>query len=252
MVTHVELAQREATALSDFAPDSFDTVILNSVAQYFPDIDYLLEVLRGAVALVRDGGHIYVGDVRHLGLLRTFHASVEAARAAHTCGIAELKSLAAAAVRRETELAIDPRFFVALAHHLPGVSAVEVLVKRGPSNNELTRYRYDVVLHVRGQAPQSVTESLNWSERSLAELDEHLGEHRPASVQLLGVPNRRLAEHQAIVELLDTLAPGQVADDLRCAAAAHAAGVCVGLRSPAIHRSTGFSCDRRRRSTSCA
>ena len=199
-----------------------DTVILNSVVQYFPDIDYLLEVLRGAVALVRDGGRIFVGDVRHLGLLRTFHASVEAARAAQTFGIAELKSLVAGAVRRETELAIDPRFFVALPHHLPGVSAVEVLVKRGPSNNELTRYRYDVVLHVRGQAPQSVTESLDWSERSLAELDEHLGEHQPDSVQLLGVPNQRLAEHQAIVELLDTLAPGQVANDLRCAAAAHA------------------------------
>src|SRR3982075_2550995 len=52
-LAHVELARREATALSDIAPNFFDTVILNSVVQYFPDIDYLLQVLRGAVTLVR-------------------------------------------------------------------------------------------------------------------------------------------------------------------------------------------------------
>ncbi|HJX21546.1 MAG TPA: methyltransferase, partial [Steroidobacteraceae bacterium] len=173
-LAHVELAVREATALSDIAPGSFDTVILNSVVQYFPDIDYLLDVLRGAVALVRDGGHIFIGDIRHFGLLRTFHASIEAARTPQTCGMAELKSQVAGAVRRETEFAIDPRFFVALPDHLPDVSAVEVLVKRGPTNNELTRYRYDVVLHVRGQAPHSVSESLDWTERSLTEIDEYL------------------------------------------------------------------------------
>ena len=60
---------------------SFDTVVLNSVAQYFPDLDYLLRVLEGAAAALRPGGRIFVGDVRSLPLAGAFHASVELARA---------------------------------------------------------------------------------------------------------------------------------------------------------------------------
>jgi len=58
-----------------------DTVILNSVVQYFPNIDYLRLVLERAVDLVSPGGRIFVGDVRPFGLLRVFHSSVQLARA---------------------------------------------------------------------------------------------------------------------------------------------------------------------------
>ena len=51
-------------------------MILNSVVQYFPSIDYLLRVLEGAVNAVAPGGSIFVGDVRSLPLLEAFHASV--------------------------------------------------------------------------------------------------------------------------------------------------------------------------------
>ena len=55
----------------------FDTVILNSVAQYFPSADYLLSVIDTGVAALRDGGSFYLGDVRNLLLLETFHTSVQ-------------------------------------------------------------------------------------------------------------------------------------------------------------------------------
>ena len=48
----------------------------------------------------------------------------------------------------EDMLVIDPQFFRGLLGELPGISAVEVQLKRGRAENELTRYRYDVVLHV--------------------------------------------------------------------------------------------------------
>ena len=35
-----------------------------------------------------------------------------------------------------------------LREHLPRIGDVEILLKRGHRDNELTRYRYDVVLHV--------------------------------------------------------------------------------------------------------
>src|SRR5439155_24925407 len=38
---HIRLLERNADNLDDFAPQSFDTVVINSVVQHFPDPDYL-------------------------------------------------------------------------------------------------------------------------------------------------------------------------------------------------------------------
>ena len=54
----------------------------------------------------------------------------------------------ALAIAHEKELVIDPDFFLALRERLPRIGAVDILLKRGRSDNELTHYRYDVVLHV--------------------------------------------------------------------------------------------------------
>ncbi|MCA1852411.1 MAG: class I SAM-dependent methyltransferase, partial [Beggiatoa sp.] len=74
---HVVLRQAMAHELSFIGDDSVDLVILNSVVQYFPDIDYLVEVLSEAVRVTRPGGHIFVGDVRSLPLLEAYHTSVQ-------------------------------------------------------------------------------------------------------------------------------------------------------------------------------
>src|SRR5207245_2762027 len=74
---HVELEERLADQLDGFAPESFDLVILNSTVQYFPGIEYLMNVLDQAVTVVRRGGVIQVGDVRNLALLKAYHLSVQ-------------------------------------------------------------------------------------------------------------------------------------------------------------------------------
>ena len=50
-------------AVERLGSERFDAVILNSVVQYFPGVDYLLEVLDGAIERVRPGGFVYLGDV---------------------------------------------------------------------------------------------------------------------------------------------------------------------------------------------
>ena len=71
----VTLLHRAADQLEGIADHSCDVVIINSVAQYFPSVDYLLSVLEWAAKVVT-GGRIFIGDVRDLALLSVFHADI--------------------------------------------------------------------------------------------------------------------------------------------------------------------------------
>ncbi|HEY7076990.1 MAG TPA: amino acid adenylation domain-containing protein, partial [Solirubrobacteraceae bacterium] len=139
----VELLEREADAVPD---GEFDLVILNSVVQYFPSREYLLRVLAAAERVVAPGGAIFVGDVRHLGLLEAFHATVELQRATPSLPAARLLERIRRRVAAEQELVIDPAFFTGLGEHLPRLRAVRTELRRGRAANELTRFRYDATL----------------------------------------------------------------------------------------------------------
>ena len=80
----VVLLLRAADDFSGIEPASFDTVIINSVVQYFSSIEYLVKVLEGAARVVAPGGRILVGDVRSLPLLEAFHTSVALSQAEAT------------------------------------------------------------------------------------------------------------------------------------------------------------------------
>jgi amino acid adenylation domain-containing protein len=144
----VMLLERRADDFRDIEPNSFDAVILNSVVQYFPSVAYLLRVLEGAVSATRSGGFVFVGDVRSLPLLEAFHTSVELAKADDALSLEELRQIIRKRVADEEELILDPAFFVALKEHLPQISHVDILPKRARLQNEMTRFRYQVILHI--------------------------------------------------------------------------------------------------------
>lgn len=77
----VTLLQGAAHNLAGFEPATFDTVILNSVVQYFPSVEYLSKVIANALPLLKEGGAIFLGDLRNYALDETFAVAVEAHRA---------------------------------------------------------------------------------------------------------------------------------------------------------------------------
>ena len=220
---HVQLLHCTATELHGLEPGGFDTVILNSVVQYFPNIDYLLTVLRQAVRLLTPDGKLFIGDVRHLGLLSTFHSAVQLSRATDSVTVAELRRRVIRAVTQETELAIDPQFFRRLPGSQPGLSGVDVLLRRGHAQNELTRYRYDVVLHAGeqacdGQIHDSVIDAeRDWhsADELLTELAANMRQRHWHRIRLHGIPNQRLARDQAARLLIETSHNGLTAGALR-------------------------------------
>ena len=185
----------------------FDTIIVNSVIQYFPSSDYLRTVLRAAVELVVPGGAVFIGDVRHLGLLRPLRVAVAMHRVDANEGAGAVVQAVDQAVLREPELLVVPEFFVDLRNEIPNIGVVDVRLKRGHHHNELTRYRYDVVLR---KGPQPTTRAsgrkarCRWG-RDASSLDE-LGEQlwlRPSRVRVTGIPNARLASEIAAAKALD-------------------------------------------------
>ena len=148
----VEVRQAAADDFRFLDRGGVDLVVLNSVVQYFPTAAYLERVLRGAVAAVRPGGHVFVGDVRSLGLWEAFHTSVELSRAGAMVGRDEVREAMARRLRQDQELVIAQEWFEGLPSRIEGITAVEVQIKRGWAANELTRFRVDVVLSVGGPA----------------------------------------------------------------------------------------------------
>ncbi|MGA5361274.1 amino acid adenylation domain-containing protein [Streptomyces purpurascens] len=188
----------------------FDTVIINSVVQYFPNARYLVEVLRKAVEVVVPGGAVFVGDIRNLRLQRCFHTAVEVRSRALAKDAAHIRRAVEQNMARDKELLIDPEFFTALPRTIAadGVELrVDLRVKRGQHHNELTRHRYDVVLRKQPEAPLALGEAqrLRWGQDvdGLRELREQLSARRPGTLRLTGVPNARLSGELATMRRLD-------------------------------------------------
>ncbi len=188
----VKLFHRPADDFSKIPDGHFDTVIINSVAQYFPDADYLARVLEGAARVLQPGGRIFLGDVQSNTLLATHHAMAlrEHAPAGTTAG--QLRELAEQRLAQETELSLDPAWFDQFASSRPAVSHVETLLRRGKLMNETTSYHYDVILHV-GPAPaiRSLTAATEWKNLNLEQLEAMLVEGSPA-LYLKNIPDARL------------------------------------------------------------
>jgi len=218
----VSLTQRPADNFEGIADGGFDALLIVSVAQYFPNIEYLVRVLEGAVKAVGAGGFIFLGDVRSLPLLEAFHTSVQLQRAGDQVSVAELQQRVQRQVLREKQLAIDPAFFTALQSHLPQITSVEILPERGHSHNELTKFRYDVILHVGTNSAAATDEKwLDWEANgfTLASLRESLSESGPELLRIGGVPNARLAAEVRAVELMRRADTAMSTGELRRAVA---------------------------------
>ena len=220
-LAHVELYERQAHDASFLADDSVDLVVMNSVVQYFPDVDYLLEVVSEALRVTRSGGHVFIGDVRSLPLLEAYHASVQLFRAADTADVAELRGRVARAVRHEEELVLDPKLFQELGRRWPKVGAVRFAPKEGAYSNELSRFRYDVTLQV-GSSVVAVPPKhwVPWDQlqRWRADVDARLVARPDDAIGVRGFRDRRLAPVIAECGALAAADASRTAADVRAAA----------------------------------
>jgi amino acid adenylation domain-containing protein len=202
----VRLRAQPADVADGLPQGHFDVVVLNSVAQYFPSAGYLLDVLAVAMRLLAPGGALFVGDVRNLTLLRAFTTGI---LCADTTGGEDTAAVVRERVRREMlaeqELLLAPEFFAALPQHLPDIAAVEVQLKQMRAVNELSGYRYDVVLRKAPVPVRSLAHlpSEPWQRfGSLAGLSEYLQSQHLPELRVTGVPHAGIWPDVAMMRAL--------------------------------------------------
>ncbi len=195
----VRVSHRAAEDLEGVGEGPFDTIILNSVVQYFPNIAYLIRVLDRAMARLAPGGNLFLGDVRLLPLLPCLHTAIQWDKAPSSLAVPELRRRITNAIGRDEELVIDPLFFHALRRRFPNLTAIQTRPKRGRYLNELSRFRTDVILRSEATAGMESGDGIPWRnwpgpQANLDALRQHLVRERPPLVGFRGVPNARLAE----------------------------------------------------------
>ena len=204
-MSHVELLEKAASDLTGIE-EKFDVVVINSVVQYFPDSGYLVRVLKGAADRLVTGGKIFIGDVRSLPLLRALRASVELHNAPDALPVEVLRQRVQRQVAQESELLFDPMFFRALGKDLPGIERVSMELKQGHFRNELTQFRYDVLLEFGSIAcERNDGPTLHWQKDalSLSSLRKLLRETKPKFLEICGVPNAQIAAEVQLLALMD-------------------------------------------------
>ena len=138
----------------DQLPDEelFDTIIINSVCQYFPDINYFNLVLEKAISKLTENGSIFLGDVRSYDLYKDL---------VREKWIFERKDFTQHEIERfalkENELLLAPGYFIDLGKRNEYLT-IAILPRANGYENELSKYRYDVIITLKGKG-----ETANWN-----------------------------------------------------------------------------------------
>jgi natural product biosynthesis luciferase-like monooxygenase protein len=199
-ITNVQLERLAADGLDQLAASGpFDTIVINSVIQYFPDAAYLSRVLKAAHARLAPGGALFLGDIRSLQHLEIFQTAIEIARSDAGKSIADLQAHVRRRAAEEAELVLDPRFFAATARELGDMVFERAELKPGRDRNEMTGYRYDVVLRKASAAAQpAAVRSVACTEPCTLDSIRALLRDQPAAIRVTGIRNARLTGEVAI------------------------------------------------------
>ncbi|PYQ27333.1 MAG: hypothetical protein DMF56_20495 [Acidobacteria bacterium] len=140
---HVRLECRRADEIDQLTERDFDLIVINSVVQNWNGHNYLRDVIRKAVSLLRDRGRIFIGDVMDLDRKDALVRSMTNVRGAKTDW--------------SNELFLSRAFWSDLACDIPEIAEIEHSEKIGAIRNELTEFRYDTLLTIgeRASCPPS-------------------------------------------------------------------------------------------------
>jgi amino acid adenylation domain-containing protein len=220
-LTNITLAHIPAHDIDKIATRDFDVVILNSVIQCFSGHNYLREVLRKAVGLMKPRGIVFLGNVWDMDLQDEFVRSLDAFRRQHLGTGVRVK------IDRSEELFVSRAFLDDLRSDVPGIARVEISAPIGEVRSELSDFSYDALLHVdqSAAAPAGPRHRVQIDLRAMDGVDptplpERSGPTGLAYVMYTsgtsGRPKGVMIEHRGIVRLVRDTNYVQLGSSDRC------------------------------------
>ncbi len=151
---NVKLKQMAAHDISKIEECDFDIIIVNSVIQNFDGHNYLLKVIRDCIGLLKKEGRIFIGDVMDLNKKNDLIEDLEAFKKDNKDENYVTKTDFSA------DLFVSRGYFEDLVMDEAAVVSTIISEKIRTIENELTKFRYDVILHVNKERPKKENDVL--------------------------------------------------------------------------------------------
>lgn len=211
---NVKLLHTSVENLEDKIKKNFDTVIINSVAQYFPDVSYFEKTLHACIERIQEQGQIIIGDVRSYDRLTMYYLSIELSHMDENESIATLRKNLDTRKENEKELIFSQNYFKELQKRIPEIACVTTTPKHGHINNELSKYRYDVVLSIHKQKDSfpalkdtKKVEKVDWLQvkNNVSLLKEVIGQFKGEVLHITNIPDERVELEARFLQQMDSV-----------------------------------------------
>jgi amino acid adenylation domain-containing protein len=202
-IGNIKLICVEAERILSVGENLFDIVIINSVIQAFSGLNYLRNIIGMAVSLLKGKGTIFIGDVMDLQKRDELIKSVREFKSRH--------SQAKSKINFQHELFVSEGFFEDLKVDIEGITDVHVSQKIFNIRNELTEFRYDVLISVDRSKPAKEKIEKNKLQFDWSDIKEFPANYTPVFIRpdslsnviftsgTTGNPKGVMIEHRAIL-----------------------------------------------------
>jgi acyl carrier protein len=170
-------------------------------------------VIVKCISLLKGKGRIIIGDVRDNRLLELFKGRLHLNKFQHSVSIKEFMWAVQQDVLKEEELCFSPDYFYRLQSLHPEISHVDIQWKHASYTNELSLYRYTVVIYVGTEGEVIEPKWQKWQEETGKHIVDQL-QQEIATIALKDVPNPRLKTERQLTKALKDKTVNSVSDIL--------------------------------------
>ncbi len=189
-----------------------DTIILNSIVQYFPGMQYMNDVIRNCMEILNGKGRIIIGDVRDNRLLTLFNGRLHLNKMPQSVSLREFKWAIDQDVLKEEEFCLSPEYFYMLRSIYSEITHVDIQWKNVSFINELSLYRFTVIIYVGIETPLMKPAWVSLSdEKSKQEILSQI-EKGVGTIALKNIPNPRLWKERQLANAMQNKTGKAVGD----------------------------------------
>jgi amino acid adenylation domain-containing protein/non-ribosomal peptide synthase protein (TIGR01720 family) len=178
-----------------------DTIIINSVAQYFPGGDYLNIVIEKGISLMKGYGRIIIGDIRDKRTLELFKSRLQLSKQQESVSLDEFKWAVEQEVLKEEELCFSPEYFYSLQETYPEITHVDIQWKQGSYINELSQYRFTAIIHIGIEKSIIEPKWQEWNSNTKSSTLSDIRNGKPI-IAIKDAPNPRLWQEKQLLYAL--------------------------------------------------